>query len=184
MLQSLAKTSPRLFQHFGYLETSGQSSSLKATGYKGYNLSIYCLLNIFYRKDYKTPSKVRPIEKVSLVPFGGNILEMSWWRKISFGESFRSFFSLGQMTMLLEMIDFSQPKLKHFFGVCCYILFPSIVYLSWLDHSQKVLRCSRYQLSYSLDSAHLYCFSRFFLNLTSSPLSFECGPFYPPYCVF
>ena len=41
MLQSFVKTSPRLFQHFGYLETSGQSSSLKATGYKGYNLSIY-----------------------------------------------------------------------------------------------------------------------------------------------
>jgi hypothetical protein len=52
VLQSFAKTSSRLFQHFGYLETSGQSSSLKATGYKGYNLSINVL-------DKNNPNSVK-----------------------------------------------------------------------------------------------------------------------------
>jgi hypothetical protein len=41
VLQSFVKTSPRLFQRYKHFGVSGQSSSLKATGYKGYNLSIY-----------------------------------------------------------------------------------------------------------------------------------------------
>jgi hypothetical protein len=41
VLQSFVKTSPRLFQRYEDFGISGQSSSLKATGYKGYNLSIY-----------------------------------------------------------------------------------------------------------------------------------------------
>jgi hypothetical protein len=40
VLQSFVKTSSCLFQRYQYYEISGQSSSLKATGYEGYNLSM------------------------------------------------------------------------------------------------------------------------------------------------
>ncbi len=46
VFQSFVKTLSRLFQQYKYFGISGQSSSLKATGYKGYNLSIYLAIII------------------------------------------------------------------------------------------------------------------------------------------
>jgi hypothetical protein len=41
VLQSFVKTLSRLFRQLKAFRISRQSSSLKATGYKGYNLSMY-----------------------------------------------------------------------------------------------------------------------------------------------
>jgi hypothetical protein len=57
VLQIFVKTSTRLFQRLKDLGISGQSSSLKATGYKGYNLSMYITNGILEEKTMKNFSK-------------------------------------------------------------------------------------------------------------------------------
>ncbi len=88
VLQSFVKTSPRLFQRYKDFGISGQSSSLKATGYKGYNLSIYStnFLSILIASQlnyicYQLPQTFFPYWRISELKMASiveNFFHLNW----------------------------------------------------------------------------------------------------------